>query len=124
MKGTPVKNWFIVFCYALPFTLMAKSASGRPQSSDYMACSISDNGSYVSILVIPQAYTGTFGREEAIVRRSCDSKMVQKSFGWMTAHDCSKQVQQLKQILLQLQASKACPSVGIDENQNSAEEED
>lgn len=92
-------------------TLTAASLSyARPQDTDYMACSIVDNETYISIMAIPQAYNASMGPEEPIMRRSCDSKQVQGGYGWMTVHDCSKQLKQAQQILRQLQASRACPA--------------
>ena len=116
-----MKKWLFVFLYSIPVVLIANAATARSQDSDYMACSIVDNGNFVSILVIPQSYLGTFGREEAIVRRSCDSQLVKKSFGWTTEYNCTKQMQQLNQILQQLQSSKACPNTGRMDTQNTEE---
>jgi hypothetical protein len=101
---------FVILSVMIVFSMIVQSAMARPQTTDYMACAVSENHNYVSILAIPQSYFTSDGREEAIAKRSCDSKMVKAGFGWMTEFDCSKQVKIMNQILRQLQSSGACPA--------------
>lgn len=88
------------------------SAQARPQATDYMACSLVDNGNYVAITAIPQSYLTSMGREEAIARRTCDSKLVKGGFGWATEYDCTKTMKVMRSILRQLIASGSCPEGG------------